>query len=395
MAAIPRYALHQGPAILLQGFRPFFAAAALFGALAIPLWMLVYNGTILTQSLWAPMDLHAHEMIFGFIAAVVAGFLLTAVPNWTGRLPLQGLPLAGLVSLWFLGRIGALFAATLGPWMWLAIDLAFPIALFAAIAREIIAGQNWRNLRVLVILGGLIVANACFHAQALHGDAGVARRAGLALMVILVALIGGRIIPSFTANWLRPLGGRLPIPFNRFDALTMAISVAALSSWVAVPESNLTGVLALIASVLNMVRLIRWAGDRTLSEPILLILHIGFAFIPLGFALLGVAILTGTFSTVAAIHAWGVGACGIMPLAVMTRVALAHTRRTIHADMIITSVYGLALLAALARIFVAITPQHHAVLWMAAFAWSSAFLLFFARYIPILFGPSAGVPRPK
>lgn len=393
MAPIPRYASKRGPSILLQGFRPFFAAAALFGALAIPLWLLVHNGTIPAQGLWSPMDMHAHEMIFGFIAAIVAGFLLTAVPNWTGRLPLQGWPLAVLVSLWLTGRVAALFAGTLGPWLWLAADLVFPLALFAAIAREIFAGKNWRNLRVLAILGGLIVANACFHYHAAQGDADGARRAGLALMVVLVALIGGRIVPSFTANWLRPLGGRLPVPFNRFDAAAMIATLIAMAAWIVFPDARATGALALLAGLLQAVRLARWAGDRTWREPILFILHVGYAFIPLGFLLLAGAILTEEFPQVASIHAWGVGACGIMPMAVMTRVALAHTRRTIHADRAIVAVYGLIVFAALARIAVAIGVHNHALLWLAGLAWSGGLLVFFVRYIPVLFGPPAGVPR--
>lgn len=391
--AIPRYASQRGPSILLQGFRPFFAGAALFGAIAVPLWLFVHNGTISAQDLWSPMDMHAHEMIFGFIAAVVAGFLLTAVPNWTGRLPLQGAPLAMLVSLWLIGRIGAFAAGHLGPSLWLVADLAFPVALFAAIAREIFAGKNWRNLRVLAILGGLILANACFHYHAALGDAGGARRAGIALMVVLVALIGGRIVPSFTANWLRPLGGRLPIPFNRFDAAAMIVTLMAMAAWIGFPDALATGVLALVAGVLQAIRLARWAGDRTWREPILFILHVGYAFIPLGFVLLAGAILTGAYTEVATVHAWGVGACGIMPLAVMTRVALAHTRRTIHADRAVIAVYGLIVFAALARIVVAVGMHNHVLLWLAGAAWSSALLVFFVRYIPVLFRPSAGVPR--
>ncbi len=394
MPPVPRYASKTGPSILLQGFRPFFAGAALFGALAIPLWLFVHAGQIETQTLWSPVDMHAHEMIFGFIGAVVAGFLLTAVPNWTGRLPLQGAPLALLVALWLAGRVGALFAGALGPWLWLAMDLSFLLVLFAAIAREIIAGKNWRNLRVLAILGGLILANVLFHFQAQAGDASQARRASLALMALLVSLIGGRIVPSFTGNWLRPKGGRLPVPFNRFDAAAMIATLVAFIAWIVAPDFVGTGALALLAGVLQAIRLARWAGDRTASEPILFILHVGYAFIPLGFLLLGGAILTQDFPQAAAIHAFGLGACGIMPLAVMTRVALAHTRRAIHADRVIIAVYGLAVFAALARIAVVFAQHNHALLWAAGLAWSGALLLFFVRYIPVLFGPPAGLKRP-
>lgn len=393
MAPVPRYASQHEIPVLLQGFRPFFAGAALFGALAIPLWLAVHQGAIATQSLWSPMDMHAHEMIFGFIAAVVAGFMLTAVPNWTGRLPLQGGPLLVLVILWMTGRVAALFAGVLGPWLWLAADLAFLVALFAAIAREIIAGKNWRNLRVLAILGGLIITNLAFHWQAFAGDASAARRAALSLIIVLIALIGGRIVPSFTGNWLRPKGGRLPVAFNRFDTATMVVSLLALAAWIIIPDHIATGLLALAAGFLQAARLVRWAGDRTWREPILFILHVGYAFIPLGFLLLAASILTDDMPQVAAIHAWGVGACGIMPLAVMTRVALAHTRRSIHADRAIVSVYALAIFAALARIIVAIGYHNHLLLWMAGATWSAALIVFFVRYIPVLFGPSAGVPR--
>ena len=393
MAPVPRFAPHRGPSVLLQGFRPFFAAAALFATLIVPVWLLVHQGLLTLPDLWAPMDMHAHEMIFGFIAAVVAGFLLTAVPNWTGRMPLQGMPLAMLVVLWLAGRVAAPFAGAIGAPLWFALDLAFPVALFVALAREIVAGKNWRNLRVLSILGLWIVANIAFHVLALDGDAAIARRAGLATMVMLVALIGGRIVPSFTANALRAAGGRLPVPFNRFDGATMAATGLALAAWVAVPDSTATGALALVAGALTLLRLARWAGDRTWRTPILLVLHGGFAFIPFGFLLLGTGILSDAFPQAAAVHAWGIGACAIMPLAVMTRVALAHTRRQVQADRIFVLVYGLASVAALARIAAAIGQSDAALLWVAGVVWSAAFLLFFIRMVPVLFGPPAGVSR--
>ncbi len=222
-AALQRRLEYAGPAIFSYGFRPFFLGGAAWAALSVALWLPQYFGELSLPTAFNPVDWHIHEMIYGYVAATVTGFLLTAIPNWTGRLPVNGYPLAGLFALWLAGRVAVAGSAIWGQWIAAAIDVAF-LVIFAAIAlREIIAGNNWRNLRVLVMLGVLIAGNIVFHAEEiLHGSADYGVRIGIAALIGLIMLVGGRIVPSFTNNWLtRNNPGRLPIAFSRYDAVTL------------------------------------------------------------------------------------------------------------------------------------------------------------------------------
>src|SRR6185437_2106970 len=204
MAAIPRYRAHQGLALLSAGFRPFFLLAALWAAVAIPLWLALFAGAPAVPTALAPAVWHAHEMVCGYAAATVAGFLLTAIPNWTGRMPLQGAPLAALALLWAAGRIGVLLSGIWGPVAAAALDLAFPVVFLGAIAREIAAGHNWRNLPMVGALSLLLIGNLLVHLGALGiaQTAALGNRLGIATLVMLITFIGGRIVPSFTRNWL-------------------------------------------------------------------------------------------------------------------------------------------------------------------------------------------------
>src|SRR5579875_1617216 len=216
MAAIPRYRPHTGPALLSAGFRPFFLAASLWAAVAIPLWLAAYAAGLAVPTALAPVVWHVHEMVFGFAAAAVAGFLLTAIPNWTGRLPLQGGPLAALAAL---------------------ADLSFPAAFLGVVAREIIAGRNWRNLPMLAALSLLLIGNLLVHLEALGlaDTAAVGNRIGLATLWMLISLVGGRIIPSFTRNWLTKMrpGIAPPAPEGRFDRAVLIVTGLALALWLA------------------------------------------------------------------------------------------------------------------------------------------------------------------
>ncbi len=205
MTAIPRYRAWSGPALLSAGFRPFFLASGVWAAIAVPLWIALYAGAANLPTLLLPTVWHAHEMVFGFAVATVSGFMLTAVPNWTGRMPLQGLPLASLVLLWASGRAWACCSRpTIGPAAAAALDLIFPAVFLAVIAREIVAGHNWRNLPLIGALTALLLANALVHAEALGlaGTAMAGNRLGIATLLMLISFIGGRIVPSFTRNWL-------------------------------------------------------------------------------------------------------------------------------------------------------------------------------------------------
>jgi len=380
---------YDGPALLSFGFRPFFLAGALWAVVAVMLWLPQYFGEVTLNMAFQPLDWHAHEALFGYVAAIVTGFLLTAVPNWTGRLPLQGRPLLLLLAVWFFGRVAVAFSAHIG-WVAAAIvDCAFLALVCAAVAREIIAGKNWRNLKVLIFVGLLFAANVFFHVEAhLQGSATYGRRFGVAATIALVMLIGGRVIPSFTHTFLQRRGaGRLPITFNRFDAFCIAGSVAALAGWVLSPDNKIVGLLLIAAGLLNLFRLARWAGDRTSGEALVLILHLAYLFVPLGFVLSGLAAWTGIPMS-AGLHAWAVGSIGVMTLAVMTRASLGHTGQALHAGRGVQTVYAAVLLAAAARIFAALAPQWSFVsLHVAAFAWAIAFLGFILTFGGALLRP--------
>ena len=236
-------------------------------------------------------------MLFGYLPAVMTGFLFTAIPNWTGRLPIQGRPLLTLVLVWIAGRVAVTASAEIG---WLAaflIDTSFLALVAAAATREILAGKNWRNLKVVVLITLLLAGNVAFHIEAhVNGTADVSIRIGIATVVLLISLIGGRIIPSFTRNWLaREKPGRLPAPFGRLDVAIVAITAVILLIWIVRQEGALVGTTLAVAGLLHLVRLGRWAGDRTFGERLVLILHVGYAFVPLGF-LFGAASAFGLLS---------------------------------------------------------------------------------------------------
>jgi uncharacterized protein involved in response to NO len=227
---------------------------------------------------------------------VVAGFLLTAVPNWTGRLPIVGWPLGGLFALWILGRAVIAWSAGLPPVLVAAADLLFPIALAAAIAREIVRGRNWSNLVVLAMLFVLILGNAVFHweaARGAHAAQVIGLRLGLGAAIMMVAVIGGRIVPSFTRNWMvKQHSAALPTPpIQRFDRLALLILAFVLLLWVVAPGASATGAALIVAAALHLWRLARWAGHRTWSEPLVLVLHAGYVLVPLGALAVGTAIL--------------------------------------------------------------------------------------------------------
>lgn len=346
----------RGPAILTFGFRPFFLGAAVWAAVAMVLWLLMLTGMLDLPVRLDPVSWHSHEFLYGYVIAVIAGFLMTAVPNWTGRLPIVGWPLLGIVLLWLAGRVAMAFSALMPPLAVAVIDLSMPVALTLVIGREIVTGKNWRNLMPLGMLAVFTLGNAVFHIEAardLVAAQGYGLRIGLGAAIALVGLIGGRIIPSFTRNWLVRQGpGRLPIaPMQRFDKLALLALVAAVLLWVALPDTPLTAVLLILAGVLHAVRLMRWAGERTLSEPLVWILHLAYAFVPLGALAMGAQILWPDYLGAAAPqHLWMAGALGMMTVAVMTRATLGHTGQTLTAGPGTVAIYLLLLTAVLARL---------------------------------------------
>ena len=387
--AVPRFRSYQGPAILSYGFRPFFLLGSAYAGLSILFWVPAYSGLVETSSLFAPVDWHVHEMLFGYLAAVVTGFLLTAIPNWTGRLPVLGLPLLALVVLWVAGRIAVFFSGFLGWQVAVAIDCSFLAAVAVVTAREIVSGRNWRNLKVLAPLTILLAANICFHMEAhLFGISDVSRRLGLSAALLLIMIIGGRIIPSFTRNWLaRENPGRLPAPFGHFDTCAIAISAGALVCWCGFPEASGAAITLAAAAALQVVRLARWAGDRTFADPLVLILHFSYAFIPIGMILVALSILFPAIVPAAAgIHAIGSGAIGAMTLAVMIRATLGHTARPLRAGRVGTFIFAAIVTAAYVRIAAGFAPNP-LLMQIAGGAWAVAFLGFVLAYGPALARP--------
>lgn len=381
----------QGPAILTYGFRPFFFFGAIWAAIAMAMWVLALQGAVVLPTHLDPVAWHAHAFLFGYLGAIVAGFLLTAVPNWTGRLPVVGLRLGALALLWAAGRIAVLVSAHLPLALTAGIDLAFPVTLGLVLLREIVAGRNWRNLPVLALLVVFALANGIFHWEAAEGRSaasGTGIRLGLAAGIAMIALIGGRIVPSFTRNWLARLGpGRLPIPpMRRFDKLAIVVLLVALLVWVLAPFSVLTGAALLLAGVLHLLRLFRWAGDRTFREPMLVVLHLGYIFLPLGALALAAEILSpGLFGMAAAQHLWMGGAIGLMTLAMMTRATLGHTGQMVTAGPGTVAVYLALIAAVLARLAAGIWPAGATLLHaLSGTVWIIAFAGFAAIYRPFL-----------
>jgi uncharacterized protein involved in response to NO len=379
---------YRGWPILAAGFRPFFLLGAIQAALAIMVWLPAFYGELQLASAFAPRDWHVHEMLYGYLPAVVTGFLFTAIPNWTGRLPLRGTPLLVLVVLWIAGRLCVTFSATTTWWVALLVDASFLLLVASAAAREIIAGRNWRNLLVVMLVVVLLAGNIAFHVEAhVNGQADISIRIGIAVVVLLISLIGGRIIPSFTRNWLvRENPGRLPVPFGRFDMIVVIASALALCAWIVAPDHELTGAALALVGFLHLVRLSRWAGDRTFRERLLVILHVGYVFVPLGF-LLNAAAAFGWGLPSAGIHAWMVGAAGVMTLAVMTRATLGHTGQPLTASPATQVIYAAIIVAAVSRVCAVIHPAYsEALLHIAALTWVIAFFGFALVYGPLLLG---------
>lgn len=375
------------PPILQYGFRPFFFLAALDGGFAIPLWLWLYFSGRGLSGPFQGMDWHIHEMLFGYLAAVVAGFALTAIPNWTGRLPLSAWPLAILVSLWLLGRAASAFIPD--PLLAAALDLAFPATFAFVVWREVVFGRNWKNAPIAAMITLLGVANALHHAEA-SGlvPVGLGPRLALAAAAVLLALVGGRITPSFTRNWLAKRHiPSLPKSFGHFDRCALAVAGTAMMSWVAVPEAVVTALLLVLAGALLLVRLSRWRGGDTVSEPILFILHLGYGWLSLAFILLGASHLTDAVAPIAALHALTAGAVGTMTLAVMTRASLGHTGRAIRADRATIAIYLAVTAGAALRVTAPFAGEwYRLLLSIGGVVWSAAFLLFAIRYAPILWG---------
>jgi len=380
-----------GFALWERGFRPFFLGAGIYAAFAVGAWLAIWLHGAPAPTWLTPAWWHGHEMTFGFVAAAIAGFLLTAVPVWAGRTALAGPPLAALVALWAAGRVAFLAAGVVPTWLVATIDGVFLPALAIALARTLWGSGQYRNYGIVGVVSLLALANAAMHASALglipSAAAGRALRLGVDAVVVLMLVVGGRITPAFTANALRRSGSTLLLrsaPWLDLVVIGAALLLAAAD--LIAPRSVWSGGLAAIAGLAAGARLSGWRGWAVRSDPLLWSLHAGMAWVVVGLLLVGAGDLGALVPATAGLHALTAGAMGTTILAVMTRVGLGHTGRLLVLPRWAVASYLLAHAAALFRVAAAFAsgPDQTALLWAAGLAWSSAFGLFAILYAPIL-----------
>lgn len=381
---IPRGLKHDGLALWSYGFRPFFLGGAIWATLAMVLWLAsLMNGTPLGGG-YGALLWHAHEMVFGFAPAILTGFLLTLLPNWSGHLPVSGAGLMGMVALWAAGRLAMLGADWLGAPLAAAIDALFLPVLLLVAAREIVTGKKWNDFRLLGAIAAIMIGNGGFHLATLFGgDPLIWARAGAAGYVALVMVMGGRLIPSFTRNWLKRNGrSRMPVALNRYDRIVVGFSVLTLALWLLIPDTLPTLIAGLIAAGLNLVRLVRWRGWEARHDGLILNMHLAFCFVPLGF--LAIAATAGGFLPRAAtLHVLTVGVIGGMMLSVMIRTTRSHTGQTLTASRMTTASCLSVFLAGLMRPLADLLGQSW-LMEISGMLWILGFGLFVFEYGPVL-----------
>ena len=376
------------------GFRPFFLLAGLYAVASILAWLWMSRTGSGVSPDMLPQHWHGHEIIFGFIAAAIAGFLLTAVPSWTGSRGFAGPPLVALVLLWLAGRIVFTPGLDVPGWLLAAGELGFIPGLLLAIAPSLLRATN-RNWPMLVLLALYWVADATFiHALTSrnHALASAALLAAMNVVLVLVTIIGGRVIPAFTRNALRAGGHQVAMRSTPMvERLVIPAMLAVLLCDAFLPGSAVTLLAIALATLLHTWRLSGWYGWRTARQPIVWVLHVAYLWLPLGLAL-KLAWLAGGFAWAAHWqHALGVGSAGMMILAVMTRAALGHTGRALQVKPLIVVAYGLLATAAITRVFgPALLPLTYAtVILIAGALWVASFIPYIVIYAPILLRPRA------
>lgn len=375
-------------ALFSVAFRPFFLLGSCWSALALGVWIVsVVGGRPLNTAL-PTVAWHIHAMLFGFVLAAIAGFILTAVASWTGRPPISGPPLTLLVLLWALSRVLNLFSGLAPFWIIAAVDIAFPLILALLVAREIVAAKSGRNLMMPIPIALLAIADALMYLEAagVRVPSGLGWRLALAAVTTLVSVVGARIVPAFTRNWLVSRG-ETPLPRSRvlLDRIGSATLHTGLLGWALFPTVWPLGWLLLLGAALTLARLFGWNGWMTADEPLLLILHIGYLWMIAGAALLGLAVVTPAVPESAAVHALTAGTIGTMVLAVMTRVCRGHTGRPLAADTLAVVIYVSVNAAGVARVAAELLPgAYQLLLELAAVLWITAFLLFALWSAPVV-----------
>jgi len=368
------------------GFRPFFLAAGVFAVLLMALWLTVLSGIRGLGSL-LPLVWHGHEMLFGFTVAVIAGFLLTAAQNWTGIRTPSGKPLAALFLLWLAGRLGFLLPGLPLEWV-AAIDLSFLPVLALTLALPIHKAKQLHNYPFPLMLLALTAANALVHLEMLGWTADTARTGlhfAVYVVVTMIVVMGGRVIPSFTDNKLRTRARR----WNLIERLVPVVTLAALLAALIAPDSLVTALLAALAAAVHFTRLAGWYTRKLWSVPLLWILHLGYGWIALGFALLALSAAGLVAAAGSALHAFTVGGIGVLTLGMMARVSLGHSGRPLEPAPVITLAFVGVNLAALIRVALPLFfPAIHAQgMTTAGLVWMAAFGLFATLYAPILLRP--------
>ncbi len=376
-------------ALLAKGFRPFFLFAAALACSMVPLWLFVFFGAVRVGAYFDPVTWHAHEMVFGFAVAVLAGFLLTAVGNWTHRETLVGAPLAALSALWIAGRVAVTFASAFPRVVPAVLDLAFLPALVFALARPLVRAKNRRNFVMLAVLVALFVSNVAIHLEALGVRPGVGRAARIAaidIVVLVMLIMAGRVFPMFTRNATQVANIRSsPV----LDASTIAAMALLTAFDVASPDNRVAAVLSCVVAVLALLRARTWGARHSLREPMLFILHAGYLWIPFGLILRGAALLDPRALPSLATHALTAGAMGSLTLGMMVRVALGHTGRLLRAPKSIVVAFALVTLGAIARVVVPLVhvEWYRAALIVGGTLWSAAFAIYLFAFAPILATP--------
>ncbi len=378
-------AAQQPPAwpVLALGFRPFFLLAGVLATSLVPLWLFAFFGKIALPTRYYGTAWHGHEMVFGFAVAVIAGFLLTAARNWTGEQTTSGARLGALVGLFVAARVLVLFSARVPAALVAAVDVAFLPVVAIALAMPIVKKKNWRNLGFVPLLLALSATNVLFHASPLH--ASLALRVALDVILMIIVVMGGRVIPSFTASALKFEVRKTP----RLDWLSL-IAMGAVTLLELLPiDPRALGVAAIVAGVANGLRMVSWRSLATRGHPILWVLHVGYAWIAAGLVLKGVATFVPGWISTAPMHALAVGAIATLILGMITRVSLGHTGRMLFVTTSIAAAYGVLTLAAVLRALgPLVTPSFYPWLLIASgVAWTLAFAIFTLVYFPILIAP--------
>lgn len=383
-----------GPVFFAAGFRPFFLFTGLQALLSLPLWLAVYVGGIDLNLPFAAALWHGHEMVFGFAGAAIAGFLLTAVPNWTNSHPVSGRPLMALFALWLAGRLAFTLAGILPAFLVAVLDLSFLPYLAWLVGKPLVQAGKMRNIAFLPVLGVFFLANATVHLLAVtqFGDPMVGVYLGLTMVLVLIAIVGGRIVPSFTQNWLRMQGQAvevIPITWIEKGGAVGSL-VAAMIGAIFLPGSVVSGIALLVAAAIHGVRLGRWHGHKTLTNPLLWVLHLGYLWLVVGLVLLALPSFLPALTATAALHALTAGCVATMIMAVMTRASLGHSGRQLQVSKAVAAAYALLALGTLLRVVAPVAGDAQMGLTHAGgTVWSLAWLIFVVVYLPVLTKPRA------